>query len=108
MRAARQLGGLRNVQELAAAIDSRRGLGTTTLRAIEREERVAEFRELNEIAVACGLPVEFFTADFSRLHEISEDPRSVIARETAAAVQRAAERRAKSDEGNPPQHREAQ
>lgn len=101
MRAARQLGGLRNVDELAAALKDTRGkLGTTTLRCIERGEAPGDFSAYRDIAEACGLPVEFFTADFSRVAEISENPRSVIARETAAAVQRAAEQRVATPDRN--------
>lgn len=95
MRAARQLGGYRNVGDLAEALKGTRDkLGTTTLRNIERGEIPGDFSAYRDIAEACNLPVEFFTADFSRLAEISEDPRSVIARLTAEAVRRAQERRA--------------
>lgn len=97
MRAARQLGGLRNVGDLADALKDTRGrLGTTTLRSIERGEARGDFSTYRDIADACGIPVEFFTADFSRLAEISEDPRSVIARETAAARRRVTERRVRA------------
>jgi hypothetical protein len=85
MRAARQLGGFRNVDDLAAALKgTRNGLGTTTLRLIERGEIPADFSTYRDIAEACCVPVEFFTADFSRLPEISENPRSVIAQMRAA------------------------
>lgn len=94
LRAARQLGGYRNVEALAAALKDRRSkLGTTTLRNIERGQLPGDFSVYREIADVCGVPVEFFTADFSRLAEISEVPQSVIARKTAEAVQRAVERR---------------
>jgi transcriptional regulator with XRE-family HTH domain len=94
LRAARHLGGYRNVEALADELKDRRSkLGTTTLRNIERGQIPGDFSVYREVADVCGVPVEFFTADFSRLAEISEDPRSVIARKTAEAVQRAAERR---------------
>jgi hypothetical protein len=92
MRAARQLAGFGQVEQLAAAI-AQSGLKTGVLRKIEREERRGEFRELREIAEACRLPVEFFTADFSRLAEISDDPRRVIAERLAAAGERSERRR---------------
>lgn len=97
MRALREMAGYKNVGALADAISeegSRRGLRETTLRLIEREERPAEARELQEIARVCGVPLAWFTADFSQLEKISEEPHAVIARETAAAVERSRERRA--------------
>lgn len=105
IKAARQLGGIRNVEALAAKIgpDAKRGLATTTLRKIERGEVPVDYRDMLVIADACSVPIEFFTADFSRLSEISEDPRQVIARETAAAVERARERRARPPGDSPPQ-----
>lgn len=94
LRAARHLGGYRNVEVLAKALKGRRSkLGTTTLRSIERGTLPADFSVYREVAEVCGLPVEFFTADFSRLAEISEEPRTVIARKTAEAVQRSVRRR---------------
>jgi len=96
MKAARQLAGFTNVEDLAE--HTGKGLRPTVLRQIEREERRGEFRELREIAEACGLPVEFFTADFSRLGEISGDPRRVIATRLASAVERAQRRRDSPDE----------
>jgi len=110
MRAARHLAGFSSVEALAAEI-RRRGtkkLGTTTLRKIEQEQTHGDYRQLSEIAEACGLDVAWFTADLARLAEISDDPRSVIARELAAAAARAAARRKESDEGHRPPHEEAQ
>jgi transcriptional regulator with XRE-family HTH domain len=101
MKALRQLAGYRNVEELARAIGAHRGMKTTTLRMIEREQRTADHRELQEIAEVCGVPVAWFTADFSRLAEISEDPRTVIARMTAEAVRRSEARRAGISEDHP-------
>jgi transcriptional regulator with XRE-family HTH domain len=100
MRAARHLAGYSRVEDLAEAINQE-GLRTTVLREIEREQRRGEFRELREIAECCGLPVEFFTADFSRLGEISEDPRRVIAARLAAARERSRQRRGSKPEDPP-------
>lgn len=105
VRAARALKGLSGVPALAAALrkGAAKGLGRTNLYAIERgEEEVVTYGSLVEIANVCEVPIEFFTADFSRLAEISEDPRAVIAAEIAAAVARAEERRAGSSEDPPP------
>lgn len=62
VRAARLIADIRTVEELAQRIDAR-GLGAKTIGAIERGERDAKRMELREIAEACGLPEEFFTAD---------------------------------------------
>lgn len=101
------LGGYPSVDALALAMGLR-GAGRTKLYAAERDEHVLPYPTMREIADCCGLPVEFFTADFSRLPEISDNPRTVIARETAAAVARAAERRAASDANTRARRREAQ
>jgi hypothetical protein len=85
---------------LAAAIN-RDGYSTKVLREIEQGKHSAGFAELNEIAHHCGLPVEFFTADFNRLGEISEDPRKVIARALAQAVERSERRREGKREDRP-------
>lgn len=92
IRAARVLAGLTTPRALAQAIDEK-GLGPTKLYAIEQGRQPVQFSELTVIAEATGVPVEFFTADFSRLREISENPRTILARETAEAAQRSAERR---------------
>ncbi len=105
IRAARHIADFRKVENLAAAIRKRgliHGLGTTKLRQLEREEVTAHYRDLLEIAEACGLPVAWFTADLSRLPEISRDPRTVIAEETAAALERSRERRANNDADSQP------
>jgi transcriptional regulator with XRE-family HTH domain len=65
IRAARALADL-TVEELADAIDAK-GLKAKTLGAIERGEREVRPHELRAIAEACGLPYEFFTADFNIL-----------------------------------------
>jgi transcriptional regulator with XRE-family HTH domain len=102
IRAARLLAGYTTPKALADHFKAQgvNKLGSTKLYMAERDEQPLEYRDLEEIAYACGLPVAFFTADFSRLPEISEDPRKVIARETAAAVQRSVERRAAQTEGS--------
>lgn len=62
VRAARIIADLRTVEELAERIGTR-GLGAKTLGAIERGERRPRGMELREIADACRLPPEFFSAD---------------------------------------------
>lgn len=105
IRAARHLAGHTTVEALANAI-GQRGLRTTKLRRMEREEIPSEARDLDAIAYACGLPVAWFTADFARLPEISpEDPRKALARLTAEAVQRARERRANTPSTEQPHRR---
>lgn len=108
--AARVIAGHKNVDSLAARIrengDMPRGLGTTTLRQMERGELTPTYPHLIVIALACNLPIAWFSADFQRVGEISEDPRRTIARETAAALQRAAERRASMPPAPPPPHEE--
>lgn len=81
-----------------------RKLGTTTLRKYEQEREVPGYRDVEAIARACGVSVHWFTADYSRLGEIAPpDSRRVIAMQTAAAVERARERRAgKHEDTRPP------
>lgn len=90
IRAARSLHDW-SVKQLADAIgaDRGRGLGIASLRLLERDAGIADYAKLSEIAHACGLPVEWFTADFDRLAEISDDPRRAIAEIRAAAKQSA-------------------
>ena len=113
IRAARHLAGFRQVPELAKAIESlgalrtRSGLRATKLREYERGEDSPDAGQLAAIAEACGLPLEFFTADFSRLPEISENPRRVIAQELRAATERARARREDTPGGSRPQPAEA-
>lgn len=106
IRAARHLAGFSGVPELAAELQRRgvRKIGETKIRQMEREDpqQTTDYRDLVEIAEACKLDVSWFSADFSRLAEISDEPRKVIAREIAAAVARAAERRAGKPGANPP------
>ncbi|MDE2107259.1 MAG: helix-turn-helix transcriptional regulator [Patescibacteria group bacterium] len=87
MRAARALANISSAPELAAKIDAR-GLKRTKLYAIEKDRQAAERHELQAIADACGVPLEWFTADFSRLAEISADPKVVIAHEKAMINER--------------------
>lgn len=107
IRAARLLAGYTTPKALADYFKKQdvRGIGATKIYMAERDEQPLEYRDLEEIARACELPVAFFTADLSRLHEISEDPRKVIARETAAAVQRSVERRAEQLASSRPRRR---
>jgi transcriptional regulator with XRE-family HTH domain len=61
------LKGYSGVPALAAALrkGAAKGLGRTNLYAIERgEEEVVTYGSLVEIANACDVPIEFFTADF--------------------------------------------
>jgi transcriptional regulator with XRE-family HTH domain len=100
VRAARHLAGFKNPRALAARIDQR-GLGEKTLYLIEQGHGDPQIRDLEAIAEACGVPLEWFSADFSRLAEISDDARRVIARETAAAVERSRDRRAGPSASSP-------
>jgi transcriptional regulator with XRE-family HTH domain len=105
LRAARHLAGYTSVEDLANALNQP-GLKATVLRAIEREERPGRFPELREIADCCGLPVEFFTADFSKLASISGEPREIIAARTKTAVERSGQR-LDSKPADRPAHEEA-
>lgn len=100
LRAARQLAGHKDPSKLAAALAGiTNGLGTTNLRKIEQGKRVPNFTELRAIAEACGLPVEWFTADLARLSEISIDAQSEIARLSAALKQRLEDAAAENGNG---------
>ena len=108
LRAARHLAGFNSVDELADALNQR-GLKSTVLREIETERRGGELRDLREVADRCGLPVEFFTADFSRLAEISEEPGKVIARRLTSVDEKYEQQRDSTpedplnhSEGDPP------
>lgn len=69
MKAAQTLAGIKNVRELAERIDLP-GLGRDTLYEMQSGKRPILRHELREIADACGVPVEFFTAeDFSALSQ---------------------------------------
>jgi hypothetical protein len=92
LRAARQLAGFKSVDQLAKALNQR-GLKSTVLRDMENGKRRGELRDLRVVADGCGLPVEFFTADFSRLAEISEDPGKVITRRLLLADERVEQQR---------------
>jgi transcriptional regulator with XRE-family HTH domain len=83
MRALRAMAGYGDMKQLAERLTARgngRGLKTKTLRSIEQGVRAADYRELREIAEACEMPVEWFTADFARLAKISDDARTVVAK----------------------------
>jgi outer membrane murein-binding lipoprotein Lpp len=67
MRAARALAGYKVMSDLAAAIPKESQLGERKLRALESGEDALRPPALREIAAACGLPYEFFTADLLTL-----------------------------------------
>lgn len=110
MRALRMLSGYENMPDLAAALKARgvgRGLAEANLYKLERGTKHPEYRDMREIADLCNVPVEWFTADFTRLAEISEDPRKVLARVANEAAQRTEERRSRrraSPDDPPPEH----
>lgn len=110
IRAARVLGGFSGVPALAAQLEALglNGMGRTKLYEAERGEFVPAYHQLSEIATACELPVEFFSADLQRMGEISENPRTVIAEAIAAAVARSEARRGGSVEDPPPQREAGQ
>lgn len=82
IRAARVLADV-TVEQLAAKLGA--GLGSKTLGMIERGERDVHTRELRDIAAACGLPYEFFTADLDRLPELTSQEPARRVRENFAA-----------------------
>jgi transcriptional regulator with XRE-family HTH domain len=106
LRAARHLAGFRHQRDLAQAIDQA-GLGERTLRAIELGSRHATERDFRAIADACGLPLEWFTADFSRLAEISDPPREVLRAEREKVSARSAARSEGKPEATRPPRLEA-
>lgn len=79
VRAAQAYAGL-TLEELAADT----GIGRDTLQNLRgkrtRTARATSLEEAQKIAVACGLPFEFFTADFTRLWEIVPEGMPVLAR----------------------------
>ena len=99
------MAGFSSVDALADQIDYR-GFQRTHLYAAENDKKGATFTLLSEIAYACKLPVAFFSADFSRLGEISDDPRAVIAGELARAAERAEGQREANGADSPPQSEE--
>lgn len=62
VRAARAYADDMSQPELGEALGS-----ASTIKRIEAGKRIAQPHELEKIATACGLPVEFFTIDFSFL-----------------------------------------
>lgn len=71
LRAARGYAGL-SIEALGDAI----GFSHVTMRKIETTERPTKKRELKEIAEVCGLPLAFFTADWSVLE--TESPEHLV------------------------------
>jgi transcriptional regulator with XRE-family HTH domain len=55
-----------SLDELAERVE----MGRSTLIRVDQGERNLKRMEISAIAEACGLPVEFFTADFNRLGEL--------------------------------------
>lgn len=106
LRAARHLAGFRHQRDLAQAIDQA-GLGERTLRAIELGSRHATERDFRAIADACRVPLEWFTADFSRLAEISDPPRDVLRAEREKVSARSAARSGGKPAATRPPHLEA-
>lgn len=96
------MAGITSAPGLAKELEIR-GFGGTHLYLAERDQKMLPYAVIREIASICELPTEFFTANFSRLPEISEDPRRVIAEVIAAAVARSEERHEGSAEDPPPQ-----
>lgn len=74
LRAARELGGFRSADQLAAAIGEV-GLSGRTLRSMESGVRKPRPMELRRIAEACGVPYAFFVAEGLRdaLIALAED-----------------------------------
>jgi len=68
VRAARAYGDL-SLDNMAEAAE----IGRSTLIRIETGRRLPKRGELREIAIATGLPYEFFTADLSRLPELAPE-----------------------------------
>lgn len=79
VRAAQAYAGL-TLEALAAET----GIGRDTLQNLRgkrtRTARAASLEETQKIAAACGVPFEWFTADFSRLWEIVPEGLPVLAR----------------------------
>lgn len=67
------------------ALATQTGIGRDTLQNLRgkrtRTARATSLEEAQRIAAACGVPFEFFTADFGRLHEIVPAGMPVLARE---------------------------
>lgn len=63
VRAARAYGDFARAEDLAKAI----GIGRTTLLKIEKGDRAPKRWELIAIAEICGLPREFFTAEWANV-----------------------------------------
>lgn len=63
LRAAREIAGLRNADDLVDRI-GQKGLGRSVIRSVEQGRRHLEGRDLAAVADACQVPLEFFTMDF--------------------------------------------
>lgn len=85
IKAARALAGY-SVSDLAERT-AEQGLGERTLRKMESGERPARRMELDQIAVACGLPPAWFTADLSRLGELAVEAPNGAATDLEATLQ---------------------
>jgi transcriptional regulator with XRE-family HTH domain len=101
VRAARAYAKDISKDDLADAIEVSRA----TIYRIESGKRPPKRSELREIAATCGLPYEFFTADFRRLHEIAAeanpvDPASLRGRRDRIAREDPPD----EDQGDEPQH----
>jgi transcriptional regulator with XRE-family HTH domain len=75
VRAARAYCGL-TVREVADAV----GLGLQTIKRIEAGSRVARKSEIVAIAEACGLPRDWFEADFEALVQLASEADELLAR----------------------------
>ena len=78
-KAARMLAGHKSAEALAEKIGEH-GLGAKVIRNIEQGRAVPEPRDLEAIAKACGVPIEWFVVDFSRLPELVADREQAIRR----------------------------
>lgn len=100
LKAARQLAGFSNVEELAAAIGTE-GLSAGTLFNVEQQRRVVRFHgqpvvlrphEAQAIARVCGLPDDWFDLDLRRLTAVPDSEADIIADRLQAQLADLAER----------------
>lgn len=96
LRAARHLAGFKSVEALANALDQR-SLGLTTLRGVERGEGTLDPMKRHAIAVACGLPDEFWTMDFHKAAEALEERSELSQLRVELTELREASRRQQAD-----------
>lgn len=72
VKAAQALGGFSNAGALASATKGLGNLGLKRIRELQQQRgNEARVVELRTIAEACGLPYEFFTADFGSLTHVA-------------------------------------